>query len=139
MMDHADMPRQGDLDGRGNLSRRALAEFTTWFLRVCLDQVTFMTGLFAFDALVDRLRLYTAHRAWRPEAALLLERVLQQGKVPRGDAARMTGLRERSARDLLAKLVADGILGSATPKGPVSLRFPVRAVEQLFPGLFPEA
>ena len=24
MMDHADMPRQGDLDGRGNLSHRAL-------------------------------------------------------------------------------------------------------------------
>ena len=34
MMDHADMPRQGDPDGRGNLSRRALAEFTAWFLRV---------------------------------------------------------------------------------------------------------
>ena len=28
MMDHADMPRQGDLDGRGNLSRRALADWT---------------------------------------------------------------------------------------------------------------
>ena len=57
MMDHAHMPRQGDLDGRGNLSRRALAEFTAWFLKVCLDQVTFMTGLFALDTLVDRLRL----------------------------------------------------------------------------------
>ncbi len=28
MMDHADMPRQVDLDGHGNLSRRALTEFT---------------------------------------------------------------------------------------------------------------
>src|SRR6266851_3840123 len=46
MMDHADMPRQGDLDGRGNLSQRALADFVTWFLRVCLDQITFMTSLF---------------------------------------------------------------------------------------------
>ena len=44
MMDHADMPRQGDLDGRGNLSRRALQEFTVWFLSACLDQVTFMRG-----------------------------------------------------------------------------------------------
>jgi len=139
MMDHADMPRQGDFDGRGNLSRRALAEFTGWFLKVCLDQVAFMTGLFALDTLVDRLRLYAARRAWRPEAWLLLERVLQQGKLPRGDAVRITGLRERSGRDLLATLVADGILGSDTPKAPVSLRFPLHAIELLFPSLFSEA
>src|SRR5262249_40090868 len=31
MMDFADEPRQGDLDGRGNLSRAALVEFVTWF------------------------------------------------------------------------------------------------------------
>jgi hypothetical protein len=91
MMDHAAMPRQGDLDGRGNLSHRAL------------------TGLFAFDTLVDRLRLYAERHAWRSEAWLLLERALQQGEVPRGDAARITGLRERSARDLLATLIADGL------------------------------
>jgi Fic family protein len=139
MMDHADMPRQGDLNGRGNLSRRALAEFTAWFLKVCLDQVIFMTGLFALDTLVGRLRLYAERRAWRPEAWLLLERVLQQGEVPRGDAARITGLRERSARDLLSTLAVDGILGSDTPKGPVSLRFPLHAIELLFPSLFPEA
>lgn len=139
MMSHADMPRQSDFDGRGNLSRRALAEFTAWFLRVCLDQVTFMTRMFAFDALADRLRHYVDRRSWRPEAWPLLERALRQGEMPRGDAAGITGLRERTARDLLATLTADGILGSDTPKGPVSLRFPLRAIEVLFPSLFPEA
>jgi len=34
--------------------------------------------------------------------------------------------------------VRDGILGSDTPKGSVSLRFPLDAVEILFPNLFPE-
>ncbi|MGB8842047.1 MAG: Fic family protein [Aliidongia sp.] len=58
--------------------------------------------------------------------------------LARGDADRVTGLKERTARDLLASLVSDGILGSDTPKGPVSLRFPLDAVEMLFPGLFPE-
>jgi hypothetical protein len=96
---NAHMPRQGDLDGRGNLSRRALAEFTAWFLKVCLDQVTFMTGLFALER--SSIAFASAERrTWRPEAWLLLERVLQQGEVPRGDAAPTTGLRERSARDL---------------------------------------
>jgi Fic family protein len=138
MMDHADMPRQGDLDGRGNLSRRALSEFTAWFLRVCLDQVNFMSGLFALDTLVERLKIYVARRALKPEAFGILEQVLQRGEVPRGEAGRVTGLGERTARDLLAALVRDGILGSDTPKGPVSLRFPLDAVESLFPSLFPE-
>jgi Fic family protein len=39
-MDDADAPRRGDLDGRGNLSQAALAEFVLWFLRVALDQVS---------------------------------------------------------------------------------------------------
>jgi len=138
MMDHADSPRQGDLDGRGNLSRRALVEFTTWFLKVCLDQVTFMGELFALNTLVDRLKLYVRRREMKPEAFALLEQVLQRGELPRGEAARVTGLRERSARDLLGALVDDGILGSDTPKGPVSLRFPLDAIEVLFPSLFPE-
>jgi Fic family protein len=138
MMDHADMPRQGDLDGRGNLSRKALAEFTVWFLKVCLDQVTFMDGLFALDRLVERLKLYVARRALKPESFALLEQTLQRGALPRGEAARVTGLKERSARDLLGALIADGILGSETPKGPVSLRFRLDAIEILFPSLFPE-
>jgi len=138
MMDHADMPRQGDLDGRGNLSRRALADFTEWFLKVCLDQVTFMSGLFALETLVERLKLYVSRRELKPEAFPLLEQMLQRGELPRGEAARVTGLRERTARDLLAALVTDGIIGSDTPKGPVSLRFPLNAIEILFPSLFPE-
>ncbi len=138
MMDHADTPRQGDLDGRGNLSRRALEEFIVWFLKVSLDQVTFMTGLFALDTLVERLRLYVARRDLKPGAFALLEQTLQRGELPRGDADRVTGLRERTARDLLGSLVSDGIIGSDTPKGPVSLRFPLDAIEILFPSLFPE-
>jgi Fic family protein len=138
MMDYADSPRQGDLDGRGNLSRKALSDFTAWFLRVCLDQVTFMSGLFALDTLVERLRVYVQRRGFRPEALHILEQVLQRGDLPRGEASRVSGLRERSARELLAMLVLDGILGSDTPKGPVSLRFSLDAIEILFPNLFPE-
>jgi Fic family protein len=138
MMDHADTPRQGDLDGRGNLSRRALSEFTAWFSKVCLDQVTFMGGLFALDTLVERLKVYVARRELKPEAFVLLEQILQRGELPRGEAARITGLKERTARDLLGALVADGIIASDTPKGYVSLRFPLDAVEILFPSLFPE-
>ena len=136
MMDYADSPRQGDLDGRGNLSQQALVEFVEWFLRICLDQVEFMANLFEFDSLAMRLKSYAEARAMKPESFLILERVLLLGEMPRGEAERVSGLKERTARQVLSSLVEDGILGSATPKGPVSLRFPSRAVDILFPRLF---
>ncbi len=138
MMDHADTPRQGSLDGRGNLSLRALTDFSAWFLRVCVDQIAFMGDLFDLDRLEERLRVYVArHDRLRPEAAAILDEVLVRGEMARDDVVRVTGLKERTARDLLGALTDDGILASDTPKGPVSLRFPVHTVEILFPKLFP--
>lgn len=138
MMDYADTPRQGDLDGRGNLSEKALTDYVVWFLGVCLDQVTFMGGLFDLERLGERLKLYVEQAGFKPEAYRLLDETLLRGELPRGEAGRATGLKERSARDLLASLVEDGILGSDTPKGPVSLRFPMKAADVLFPRLFPQ-
>jgi Fic family protein len=138
LMDYADTPRQGDLDGRGNLSEKALTDYVVWFLEVCLDQVTFMGGLFELERLGERLKLYVEQEGLKPEAYRLLDETLLRGELPRGEAARATGLKERTARDLLAALVEDGILGSETPKGPVSLRFPMKAAEVLFPRLFPQ-
>jgi Fic family protein len=139
MMDHADMPRQGDLDGRGNLSQHALNEFVLWFLRVCLDQVKFMSGLFEIDALAKRLRSYVERSdTLKPEAAPLLEEALIRGEFERGEIARITGLPERTARRVLKDVVDMGLLASQTPKGAVSLRFPADALEVLFPKLFTE-
>jgi len=138
MMDHADMPRQGDLDGRGNLSLRALADFTLWFLRICVDQVTFMSSLFDLGTLAKRLRSHANRSGLKPEAARLLDEALMRGEFERGEAARITGLPERTARRVFNDVISLGLLASETPKGPVSLRFPVDALDVLFPKLFPE-
>jgi Fic family protein len=139
MMDHADMPRQGDLDGRGNLSQRALEEFVLWFLKVALDQVKFMSGLFQLDTLARRLRvLVERSEKLKPEAVRLLEEALIRGEFERGEVARISGLPERTARRLLNDVIAAGLLASDTPKSAVSLRFPIDALEILFPRLFPE-
>lgn len=138
MMDFADSPRENDLDGRGNLSQRALAEFVLWFLRVCLDQVRFMSGLFELDTLVRRLRAVAErHFEMRAEAARLLEEAAIRGEFDRGETGRITGLSERSARRVLNEVINKGLLGSDTPKGPVSIRFTPEAAEIVFPRLFP--
>ena len=139
MMDYADTPRQGDLDGPGNLSQRALTDFVLWFLRVCLGQVNFMSGLFELDTLARRLRNYVERsETLKPEAARFLEEALIRGEFERGEVPRLTGLPERMARRIFNDVIAAGLLASETPKGPVSLRFPADTLDVLFPRLFPE-
>ncbi len=138
MMDAADTPRQGDLDGRGNLSLRALNEFVMWFLQVSLDQVTFMASLFDIDTLANRLKAYVERSTGlKPEATRLLQEALIRGDFERGEVARIAGLPERSARRLLSSVIDAGLLASDTEKGAVSLRFPNDALETLFPKLYP--
>lgn len=140
MMDLADTPREGDLDGRGNLSEKALVQFTSWFLRICIDQVRFMSEMFDLDTLGERYRrLVSRHESLKPESAHLLVEALVRGQLERGEAPRTTGLPERTARRVLNDLVNKGLLGSRTPKGPVSLRFPADVVDELFPKLYPVA
>jgi Fic family protein len=122
----------------GNLSERALIDFVVWFLKVAVDQVLFMAGLFELDNLAARLRDVAArHDRSKPEAARLLEETLVRGEIERGEASRITGLPVRSAQRVLNDLVRQGLLASATPKGPVSLRFPAHSLEILFPRLYP--
>lgn len=54
-LNNADLPRRNDLDGRGPLSQEELVAFSGWLLDVCLDQVRFMRGLLALDALKARI------------------------------------------------------------------------------------
>lgn len=136
-MDRADMPRQSSRDGRGNLSEQALIGFSEWFLSVCLDQISFMSSLFEFNTLLQRLSAYVGQSlTLKPETLRLLEEALVRGEFPRGDVDRITRLPERSARRVLADAIEDGILASATPKGPVWLNFPSRTHDTLFPRLF---
>ena len=67
----------------------------------------------------------------------MLLKILHRGEIARGDAEVITGLKERTSRDLLSQLLAEGVLGSDSQKGAVSLRFPVKALDVLFPQLYP--
>ena len=139
MMDAADVPRQGDLDGRGNLSLKALNKYALWFLQVSVDQVRFMSELFDIGALAKRLKRYVERNdKLKPEATRLLEEALMRGEFERGEADRITGMPERTARRVLNDVIETGLLASETAKGPVSLRFPADTLELLFPKLFPE-
>lgn len=135
----ADCPRQGDRDGRGNLSLAALQQFTLWFLQVALDQVEFMTGMFDLDTFTTRLRrVVETDPVLDPRGGAILEAVLTRGALPRGEAAAVIGLGDRMGREVLSQLTGRGLLVSDTPKGPVRVGLPLEHVDQLFPRLFYE-
>lgn len=148
----ADDSRRNDYDGRGALSLGALVEFCTFFLETCLDQITYMRGLLRLETFGDRLVAYGRLRAaglaapprtsrdtavLHARSGLLLREVMLRGEVARGEASRITGLGERTARTMLGQLVTEGLLVSDGPKTPVRLGFPVHAAEYWFPELYP--
>jgi len=139
MLAYADSPRQGEMDGRGNLSLKALQDWTLWFLEVCIDQARFMGEMFDLNRLLDRMeRMIQVDRDIDPAAFQLLRQAAVRGEFQRGEAGAITGLGERSARYALSHLLTKGLLTSDTPKGPVRLAFPVDNLDQLFPRLFVE-
>lgn len=135
----ADMPRMGDLDGRGNLSETQLAAFCEYALQTAIDQVRFMSSLLALDTLEHRVLHYfrNIRTDLRPESAHLYLEALVRGGFERGAASRLTGLAERTARDVLSSLIHEGFLLSDTPKGRVRPDFPVHALGMLLPNLYP--
>ena len=139
---NCDLTRRNDLDGRGTLSEEALAEFTRFFLSVCINQVTFMENLVQPDRLRTRIllwaeeeiRLESLHR----KSGSILEAVLYRGELPRGDAATVVGTGERQARRIVSALVDKGVLVSESPRAPLRLTFPAALASRWMPGLFPE-
>jgi hypothetical protein len=137
----ADEPRRNDLDGRGSLSQATLIEFCEFFLATCLDQVEYMRSILEPSELLRRIEIYVEEemRAQRlPKGSFpMLREVLLAGEIERGAAPSITGYAERMARNVVSKLVERGLLTSFTPKGPLSLGFPLTVVERWFPSLYP--
>jgi Fic family protein len=137
----ADEPRHGDLDGRGNLSQAALIEFCRFFLSICVDQVDYMQSILQPSELVRRIEIYVEEevRASRlPKGSFpLLREALFAGEFERGQAASLTGYKERMARNVLSRLLESGLLVSSGPKASVRLGFPISIVERWFPALYP--
>ncbi len=137
-----DAPRRNDLDGRGDLSEEALAEFTRFFLQVCIDQVKVMENLMAPDRLRTRILIWVEEEvrvgALPPKSGAVLAAVLFRGELPRGDVAAILGTRERQARRVTAALLEGEILVSESSRAPLRLAFPARHASRWMPGLFPE-
>jgi Fic family protein len=142
LLAHSDLPRRNDLDGRGTLSEEALAEFTRFFLTVCIDQVNFMESLIQPDRLRTRILMWAEEEIrlaeLPPKSGSILEAVLYRGELPRGDADTVVGTGKRQARRIVSALLDKAVLVSDSPRAPLRLAFPAALASRWMPGLFPE-
>ena len=139
---NCDLPRRNDLDGRGSLSEEALAEFTRFFLKTCLDQVTFMEELVQPDKLRARIKLWAdeeiATNALPSKAGVVLDTILYRGALARGDVHELLDTSPRSARRVVAALIERGVVTAATTRSDLMIAFPAKLAGRWMPGLFPE-
>ena len=139
----ADRTRSGDLDGRGNLSDRGLADFCIFFLKTMLDQINFMTTLLDLHSLMRRMEahLHVAHFDWstaqREQVSRLLKAALIDGQVERGAVPLIIGRKVTSASAIIKLALEAGLIESPNAvKGTLSLRFSSSTLESYFPQLY---
>jgi Fic family protein len=141
LLAQADGPREGDRDGRGNLTQRGLIEFCKFFLDRSVDQIRFMGSLLEPTMLLTRIEIHIeeevrAKRLMRGSFAVLREAVMN-GEVERAKIPSLTGYEERGARNVTAGLVERGMLTAPTHRAPLRLAFPADVAERWFPNLYP--
>ncbi|ROZ66236.1 Fic family protein [Ramlibacter sp. WS9] len=142
----ADQPRAGDLDGRGNLSERALAGWIDYVLGLSLDQVRFMSTLLDVDGMKDRIAACLAYeeqvvkQGVRSEAQRALHYLwLTRSELERSDFKAMLGLGDRLATAQITALLKRGLLATDSPHGKLRFGVPQHSLRFYFPRLWPEA
>jgi len=138
---NADEKRLNDYDGRGYRSQRYLGEFCEFFLRTAVDQVQFMEELLGLDSIRARILGFTDRKESAGElpsgAGLVLQEIFLRGEMARGEVPRIIGASPRTGQKLTGTLLAERLVSSATPKGPLRLAFPGEAAAHYFPNLYP--
>ena len=138
-----DQERQGDLDGRGSLSEKALTEFSAFFLTICLEQVHFMRKVMRLDEIgshidrwVETASAYgepAGHRL-HPAAGEILKAVLHDGALSVANCRTLVGSGV-DAIEIVEQLKHHGVV--SVRGDAVSFTLPAHRAERFLPGLFP--
>jgi len=144
----ADQSRQGDYDGRGQLTEKGLSEFCAYMLDTAIDQDDYMSGLLNLANLRKRIDAYIQarndHRVTsmdkeiKPVAGLILHTAFMYGEISRAQALELCAMPERSARRLLSQLKAEGLLSETSSKSTLRWEIPEHAEAWYFPELAPQ-
>jgi len=137
----ADQPRLGDIDGRGNLTDRGLADFCVFFLETMIDQVDFMSERLDLPGLRMRIeRFFRFEMMHLGKDAEFLMRVIRalvdEGEFPRAHVQAVTGRKETFCRRIIRLGIEQELIESPGPKGVLRITFPAKVLDAYFPKLY---
>lgn len=146
LLDAADQSRSGDLDGRGNLSEKALIQWIEYCLNIASDQISLMQKMLNLADMRNRIEAHLNYEQHVIKQGVKIEswRVLHylfstQSELSRADFKSMLGLNDRAATDQIRALLKRGLIESDTAYGNLRWSIPQHALRFLLPNLWPEA
>lgn len=147
LLANADAIRQGDYDGRGNLTEKGLVSFCDYMLDTAIDQVSYISELLELSKIRQRIEAYVSARndgrvaginaSIKSTASVILYTAFQQGEIERAQALELCAMPERSARRILSQLKSEGLLSETSSKSPLRWEIPEHAEPWYFPNLTP--
>jgi Fic family protein len=144
MLAYADMHRQGDYDGTGALSAKALNEFVSYMLTCAQDQVDYMTKYLKLSSLTQRFTKYvelTQNGIFdipplpKNTDKIFKELLLRGEFKKRTEIDEILGVSRRTATEITKELLHRDYLQSDGPKSPVRLKINSHLAEYIFPEL----
>ncbi|MDA3909107.1 MAG: Fic family protein [Sulfurimonas sp.] len=145
-LSYADMPRQGERDGRGALSSNALAQYVNFMLDISLDQVAYMNKHLKLNALTSKIELYVQRvndglldiEPLPKHSEKIFKYLLLSGECARGKIPEIIGMKERTASRVTSELLKRNFIESDTKAGAIRLKIGASMASYLFPMLVPE-
>jgi len=145
-LSYADMPKQGEKDGRGALSSMALAKYVEFMLDIALDQVSYMNKHLKLNALTSKIELYVQRandglldiKPLPKHSEKIFKYLLLSGECARGKIPDIIGMKERTASRVTSELLKRNFIESDSKAGAIRLKIGVSMASYLFPMLVPE-
>lgn len=118
-----------------------------FYFEVAIDQISFMRELLELEKLRERILGYANLRSenlipdedpLRHEARYVMAEVMMRGEIARGEVMRISGLAERTARDLTRQLEKEELVKSDGHRSPLRFNIPAKVLGYYFPALYPE-
>ena len=119
-----------------------LAGLVEFMFEVCLDQIGFMGGMLSLETIDQRIQWFVAANSTKtggtlhPDSSRLLRAAFMRGEIPRGEAGTIVNKATSTARKIVKTLVDSGLLTSRTPKSPLRVALPPKALPFYFPDLY---
>lgn len=137
----ADRAREGDLDGRGQLSQKHYFAFIEFMLDVCHEQVDYMAEALSANRIIERVTIafnsnLNLDEDLRPGDAETVKALLARGSLQLEEFKILSGLQDLRVEDEVKRMIDLGLVCRRSSKPDVlEPAIPIWLAQGLFPNL----